>query len=180
MLLDSGLPRDLGVDMGYRTASQLESDPLGRGSRGPTLAGREAWGFCIPTPKEPGLLGLGLPGPSRRNAGVPGVPRRSPATGQASLPREQEAEPRPADLLLEVRGLGRPSRPHFLQPHPTPCGPRVYGNSGLDGFSEIVRCLCPRVTSAAAKGTQARRRGTQGTGTGELEGFPRTPAGRSP
>lgn len=77
-----------------------------------------------------------------------GVPGRSPA-GQASLPREQEAEPRPADLLLEVRGQGRPSRPHFLQPRPTPCGPRVYGNSGLDGFSEIIRSLCPRLTPRA-------------------------------
>lgn len=62
---------------------------------------------------------------------------RSPA-GPASLPREQEAELRPTDLLLEVRGLGRPSRPHFLRPRPTPCGPRLYGNSGLDGFSEIA------------------------------------------
>lgn len=82
---------------------------------------------------------------------VAGVdPRR-----EASLPREQEAEPRPADLLLEVRGLGRPSRPHFLQPRPTPCSPRVYGNSGLDGFSEIIRSLCPHLTLPAPRGPQA-------------------------
>lgn len=79
-----------------------------------------------------------------------GVPGRSLAR-QASLPREQEAEPRPADLLLEVRGQGRPSRPHFLQPRPTPCGPRVYGNSGLDGFSEIIRSLCPHLTPRAQR-----------------------------
>ena len=94
---------------------------------------------------------------------------RSP-TGQASLPREQEAEPRPADLLLEVRGLGRPSRPHFLQPRPTPCGPRVYGNSGLDGFSEIIFSLCPHLTPPAPKGTQAGRPGRCREGR---EPFPR-------
>lgn len=83
----------------------------------------------------------------------------SPAR-KASLPREQEAEPRPADLLLEVRGLGRPSRPHFLQPRPTPCSPRVYGNSGLDGFSEIILSLCPHLTLPAPRGTQAGRPGS--------------------
>lgn len=86
--------------------------------------------------------------------GVPGVAGVDPRQ-EASLPREQEAEPRPADLLLEVRGLGRPSRPHFLQPRPTPCSPRVYGNSGLDGFSEIIRSLCPHLTPPAPRGTQA-------------------------
>lgn len=96
---------------------------------------------------------------------------RSPK-GQASLPREQEAEPRPADLLLEVRGLGRPSRPHFLQPRPTPCGPRVYGNSGLDGFSEIIFSLCPRLTPPAPKGTQAGRPERGGEGTEPFPGGP--------
>lgn len=100
---------------------------------------------------------------------------RSPK-GQASLPREQEAEPRPADLLLEVRGLGRPSRPHFLQPRPTPCGPRVYGNSGLDGFSEIIFSLCPRLTPPAPKGTQAGRPERCGEG---MEPFPGGPWPRS-
>lgn len=96
---------------------------------------------------------------------------RSPK-GQASLPREQEAEPRPADLLLEVRGLGRPSRPHFLQPRPTPCGPRVYGNSGQDGFSEIIFSLCPRLTPPAPKGTQAGRPERCGEGTEPFPGGP--------
>lgn len=99
---------------------------------------------------------VGVPGEGAGGRG------RSPAA-QASLPREQEAEPRPADLLLEVRGQGRPSRPHFLQPRPTPCGPRVYGNSGLDGFSEIIRSLCPHLTPPAQRGTGAT--GTVGVRT---------------
>lgn len=91
---------------------------------------------------------------------------------EASLPREQEAEPRPADLLLEVRGLGRPSRPHFLQPRPTPCSPRVYGNSGLDGFSEIIRSLCPHLTPPAPRGTQARLPGRRREGREPFSGPP--------
>lgn len=77
--------------------------------------GLEDSGFCFLPHWESGSWGARV------------WPGRSPAS-QASLPREQEARPRPADLLLEVRGLGRPSRPHFLQPRPTPCGPRIYGN----------------------------------------------------
>lgn len=129
--------------------------------------GAPGWrlGVC-PTPLPPRKersLWAGLPPPSplsRMEVGVPGEgaggPGRSPAA-QASLPREQEAEPRPADLLLEVQGQGRPSRPHFLQPRPTPRGPRVYGNWGLDGFSEIIRSLCPRLTPPARRGPGAGR-----------------------
>lgn len=106
-------------------------------------------------------LGCRLPPPPLHSMIEVGVPGRSPA-GQAFLPREQEAEPRPSNLLLEVRGQGRPSRPHFLQPRPTPCGPRVYGNSGLDGFSEIIRSLCPYLTPRAQRGTRAGVLGSMG------------------
>lgn len=124
----------------------------------------------------PGKLGLlvGLPPApphARMEVGVPGVAGVDPRR-EASLPREQEAEPRPADLLLEVRGLGRPSRPHFLQPRPTPCSPRVYGNSGLDGFSEIIRSLCPHLTPPAPRGTQARLPGRRREGREPFSGPP--------
>lgn len=119
-----------------------------------------------------GHFGLGSPSSAPLDDGSRGARGgrgRSPAR-QASLPGEQEAEPRPADLLLEVRGQGRPSRPHFLQPRPTPCGPRVYGNSGLDGFSEIIRSLCPHLTPPAPTGTRTRtwRPGKSGEGRGAL------------
>lgn len=115
------------------------------GSFPPGKLGLFGWPPSCPTPQAR------MEGGGAGGGGVAGVdPRR-----EASLPREQEAEPRPADLLLEVRGLGRPSRPHFLQPRPTPCSPRVYGNSGLDGFSEIIRSLCPHLTLPAPRGTQA-------------------------
>lgn len=134
---------------------------VGWSSRGAHSLETALLGLLNPNPTGARPPRSGLSAPPEDGLGCRGWPGRSPA-GQASLPREQEAEPRPADLLLEVRGLGRPSRPHFLQPRPTPCGPRVYGNSGLDGFSEIVRCLCPRLTPAGARGTQAGRPGTQG------------------
>lgn len=125
-------------------------------------------GVFPPPPEKRDIFGLGSPSftPFEDvSRGARGGQGRSP-TGQASLPREQEAEPRPADLLLEVRGQGRPSRPHFLQPRPTPCGPRVYGNSGLDGFSEIIRSVCPHFTPPARRRTQAsvqRGAGKEGT-----------------
>lgn len=144
------------------TRNHLESEAYQRGLQAGDL------GSFLPPPSPSPLpprkarsLWVGLPPPlphSRMEVGVPGEgaggPGRSPAA-QASLPREPEAQPRPADLLLEVRGQGRPSRPHFLQPRPTPCGPRVYGNSGLDGFSEIIRSRCPHLTPPARRGTEA-------------------------
>lgn len=134
--LYSALQELLGVDARiWGTGSQLGSEP-GRVEfrRGPQAGG---FGDLPPPPEELSPPGWDSPLPRPIREWKLGWQGRSPE-GPASLPREQEAEPRPADLLLEVRGLGRPSRPHFLQPRPTPCGPRVYGNSGLDGFCEII------------------------------------------
>lgn len=117
----------------YRNQKPTEAGPSKAARGAPRL---EDSGFCFLPHWESGSWGARV------------WPGRSPA-GQASLPREQEARPRPADLLLEVRGLGRPSRPHFLQPRPTPCGPRIYGNCSLDRFSEIIRSL-PSLNPARA------------------------------
>lgn len=128
-----------------------EKEPAGVCAlKGGLPEGAPGWRTWGPSHQESEVSLCWAPPPPPHSMMEVGVPGRSPA-GQASLPREQEAEPRPADLLLEVRGQGRPSRPHFLQPRPTPCGPRVYGNSGLDGFSEIIRSLCPRLTPRAHK-----------------------------
>lgn len=135
-----------------------DKEPLGVCAlKGGVPGGAQSGSLGVFLPRKVRSFSVGLPflhplEDGSRGAG--GGRGRSPA-GQASLPREQEAEPRPADLLLEVRGQGRPSRPHFLQPRPTPCGPRVYGNSGLDGFSEISRSLCPHLTPLVRGGTQA-------------------------
>lgn len=163
------------------TRSHLESAAYQGGLQAGDL------GSC--PPRKARSLWLGLPPPlphSRMEVGVPGEaggtggPGRSPAA-QASLPREQEAEPRPADLLLEVPGQGRPSRPHFLQPRPTPCGPRVYGNSGLDGFSEIIRSLCPHLTPPARRGTGAGGGGVRTERSGEgRDPFPGGPGPTPP
>lgn len=153
-----GSQETLAVDAGiWGQGASWRLSPEGGSSRGtPRL---EDLGSCPPGSEV--SLGCRLPPPPLHSRIEVGVPGRSPA-GQAFLPREQEAELRPSNLLLEVRGQGRPSRPHFLQPRPTPCGPRVYGNSGLDGFSEIIRLLCPYLTPRAQRGTGAGVLGSMG------------------